>query len=92
MVGSGRVNFGTMDAVVFGKPAAAAVAEEARRLGATRVFLMVSSSLNRNTQEIARVKEALGNRCAAVWDGMPPHTPRRLCSGRRSRPVPPRLI
>ena len=76
MAASGRVNFGTMDAVVFGKPAAEAVAEEARRLRATRVFLMVSSSLNRNTEEIARVKAALGNRCAAVWDGMPPHTPR----------------
>jgi maleylacetate reductase len=76
MAASGRVNFGTMDAVVFGKPAAEAVAEEARRLSATRVFLMVSSSLNRNTDEIARVKAALGNRCAAVWDGMPPHTPR----------------
>jgi maleylacetate reductase len=76
MAASGRVNFGTMDAVVFGKPAAEAVVEEARRLSATRVFLMVSSSLNRNTDEIARVKTALGNRCAAVWDGMPPHTPR----------------
>jgi maleylacetate reductase len=76
MAASGRVNFGTMDSVVFGKPAAEAVAEEARRLSATRVFLMVSSSLNRNTDEIARVKAALGNRCAAVWDGMPPHTPR----------------
>ena len=76
MAASGRVNFGTMDAVVFGKPAAEAVAEEAHRLSATRVFLMVSSSLNRNTEEIARVKAALGNRCAAVWDGMPPHTPR----------------
>jgi alcohol dehydrogenase class IV len=65
-----------MDAVVFGKPAAEAVAEEARRLGATRVFLMASRSLNRNTDEIAKVKGALGDRCAAVWDGMPPHTPR----------------
>src|SRR5262249_50560916 len=76
MAGSGRINFGTMDAVVFGKPAAEAVAEEARRLGATRVFLMVSSSLNRNTAETAGVKTALGTSCAAVWDGMPPHTPR----------------
>ena len=76
MAASGRINFGTMDAVVFGKPAAEAVAEEARRLSATRVFLMVSSSLNRNTEEIAKVKAALANRCAAVWDGMPPHTPR----------------
>ncbi len=73
---SGRVAFGAMDAVVFGKPAAEAVAEEARRLGATRVFLMVSQSLNRNTEEVAKLKAALGNRCAGVWDGMPPHTPR----------------
>jgi maleylacetate reductase len=68
MAASGRVNFGSMDAVVFGKPAAEAVAEEARRLGATRVFLMVSSTLNRNTDEIARVKAALGN--AAPPSGM----------------------
>ena len=42
MVGSGRVNFGIMGAVVFGKPAAEAVAEEARRLSATRVFLTIA--------------------------------------------------
>jgi alcohol dehydrogenase class IV len=73
---SGRVAFGAMDDVVFGTPAAEAVADAARRHGATRAFLMVSSSLNRNTDEIARVRAALGNRCAGVWDGMPPHTPR----------------
>ena len=46
---SGRVTFGEMDAVVFGRPAADAVAEEARRLDAERVFLMVSGTLNRTT-------------------------------------------
>ena len=94
MAASGRINFGTMDAVVFGKPAAEAVAEEARRLSATRVFLMVSSSLNRNTEEIANVKAALGNRCAAVWDGMPPHTPRSavLKATERARAVEADLI
>lgn len=76
MTASGRVGFGAMDEVVFGKPAAEIVADIARRNGATRVFLMVSQSLNRNTDEIAKVKAALGNRCAGVWDGMPPHTPR----------------
>jgi hypothetical protein len=35
------VVFGKMDEVVFGKPAAEAVAQQAQRLGATRVFLMV---------------------------------------------------
>jgi maleylacetate reductase len=40
MLSSGRVVFGEMDEVVFGKPAAEAV-EQTQRLGATRVFLMV---------------------------------------------------
>jgi len=73
----GRVVFSEMDEVVFGKPAAEAVAEEARRLGANRVFLMVSGTLNRETDEIAKVRAALGNRCAGVFDLMPPHTPRK---------------
>jgi maleylacetate reductase len=76
MPAAGRVVFGAMDEVVFGKPAAEAVADAAGRLGATRVFLMVSASLARNTDEIAKIRAALGNRCAGVWDGMPPHTPR----------------
>src|SRR5215468_7286820 len=77
MVQSGRVAFGEMEAVVFGKPAAEAIAEEARRLDAERVFLMVSGTLNRTTDEIAKVRRALGNRFAGIFDHMPPHTPRR---------------
>jgi maleylacetate reductase len=73
---SGRVAFGAMEAVVFGKPAAAAVGEEARRREAERVFLMVSGTLNRTTDEIAKVRQALGNRFAGLFDQMPPHTPR----------------
>jgi maleylacetate reductase len=77
MLRPGRVDFGEMDAVVFGKPAAEAIADEARRLGAERVYLMVSGTLNRTTDEIAKVRHALGNRCAGTFDRMPPHTPRR---------------
>jgi maleylacetate reductase len=73
----GRVAFGAMEAVVFARPAAEAIAEEARRLAAERVFLMVSGTLNRTTDEIAKVRRALGNRCAGIFDSMPPHTPRR---------------
>jgi maleylacetate reductase len=76
MLPSGRVMFGMMDEVVFGKPAAEAVAAQAQRLGATRVFLMLSNSLNRNTDEIGRVRSALGDRFAGSFDRMPPHTPR----------------
>jgi maleylacetate reductase len=77
MLRPGRVEFGEMDAVVFSKPAAEAIAEEARRHGAERVFLMVSGTLNRTTGEIDNVRGALGNRCAGVFARMPPHTPRR---------------
>jgi alcohol dehydrogenase class IV len=61
---AGRVVFSKMDEVVFGEPAADAVAELTRRLGAERVFLMVSGTLNRETDEIAKIRAALGNRCA----------------------------
>jgi maleylacetate reductase len=72
----GRVVFGKMDEVVFGKPAAESVAEQTRRLGAERVLLMVSGTLHRETDEIGKIRAALGNRCVGVFDRMPAHTPR----------------
>ncbi len=76
MTRSGRIVFGRMEEVVYGKPAAQAVAEIAQRAEATRVFLMASSTLNTKTDEIAKVRHALGNRCAGTYAAMPPHTPR----------------
>ena len=77
MVRSGRVVFGKMDEVVFGKPAALAIVEQMDRLGANRAILMVSGTLARNTDEITKVRSALGPRCVAVFDAMPAHTPRQ---------------
>jgi maleylacetate reductase len=37
---------------------------------------MVSGSLNRQTDEIAKIRDALGARCVGLFDAMPPHTPR----------------
>jgi maleylacetate reductase len=76
MASEGRVVFGKMDEVVFGRPAADAVGEQTSRMGAERVLLMVSGTLNRETGEIARIRAALGNRCAGLFDRMPAHTPR----------------
>jgi maleylacetate reductase len=75
-VHQGRVVFGAMDEVVFGRPAAEAVAAQLDRLGATRAFLMVSGTLNRNTNEIEKIRSRLGSRYVATFDAMPPHTPR----------------
>ena len=72
----GRVVFGAMDEVVFGHPAAEAIVAQMDRLGATRGFLMVSGTLNRQTAEIEKIRKALGSRCVATFDAMPPHTPR----------------
>ncbi len=72
----GRVVFGAMDEVVFGRPAAEAVVEQMNRLGAQRAFLMVSGTLRRETDVIEKISRTLGGRCAAIFDAMPAHTPR----------------
>jgi maleylacetate reductase len=77
MTRTGSVVFSKMDEVIFGTPAVQAVADLARRAKPERVFLMVSGTLNRETEAIARIRAALGNTCAAVFDRVPPHTPRK---------------
>jgi maleylacetate reductase len=76
MTQPGQVVFSKMEEVVFGKPAAETVAGLARRRGAERVFLMVSGTLNRETDEIEKLRRALGNHCVGTFDKMPAHTPR----------------
>ena len=76
MDAGGKIVFGKMEEVVFGKPAAESITEQTRRLGAERIFLMVSGTLNRETDVIAKIQAALGNRCVGVFASMPPHTPR----------------
>lgn len=75
---SGTHLFPAMDRVVFGKPAAKALAAEAARLGAQRVFIIASRTLNTRTTEVTRLREALGERCAGVFDGIPQHTSREV--------------
>jgi maleylacetate reductase len=65
-----------MDEVVFGRPASEAIVEQMDRLEAKRAFLMVSGTLNRETDVIENIRRALGVRCAATFDAMTPHTPR----------------
>ncbi len=76
MTGTGHIVFGNMEDVIYGKPAAEAVAQTAGRVGARRVFLMVSGTLRRTTDEVSKVEAALGERCVGIFDDMPQHTPR----------------
>jgi maleylacetate reductase len=75
-VHQGRVVYGAIEEVVFGHPAAGAILSQMDRLGSNRAFLMVSGTLNRQTDEIKNIMQALGARCAGVFDAMPAHTPR----------------
>jgi maleylacetate reductase len=73
---AGEIVFTGMDRVVFGRPAADAVVETADRLGARRVFILASATLNRKTDVVRRITDALGPRYAGVHDDMPGHSPR----------------
>ncbi len=73
---SGMFVFTAVERIVFGQPAAQALRAEAQRLDAKRVFLIVSGTMNRTTDEVAKVREALGGRYAGQYDRVPSHTPR----------------
>ncbi len=72
----GRVNFTKLERVVFGRPTAEALLDEVEARAAERVFLLVSGTLNRETDAIERIRDALGARYAGLSDYMPAHTPR----------------
>ncbi|RJL05518.1 maleylacetate reductase [Paracoccus aestuarii] len=65
-----------MEAVIWGEPAAEALAAEAARLDAHNVFVIASATLNRRTDEVSRIAAALGRRFAGLFDGVRPHVPR----------------
>jgi maleylacetate reductase len=73
---SGRIAFGAMEEVVFGMAAADAVATQVERIGARRVLLMASGTLDRTTGEIEAVRQRLGTRCVGTFNAMPAHSPR----------------
>jgi maleylacetate reductase len=74
----GSYQYPTMESVIYGKAAAEALREEAERLGAKRVYLIASRTLNTTTDEIEKVRTALDDRHAATFDGIPQHTTREM--------------
>ncbi|MCC6918471.1 MAG: iron-containing alcohol dehydrogenase [Alphaproteobacteria bacterium] len=72
---AGAYDYVPLERVRWGTPAAAAVAEEARRLGATRVFVIASRTLSRTTPVVASIREALGAGFAGLFDACREHTP-----------------
>lgn len=91
---SGKLVFPEIERVVYGESAASALSDEAQRQDAHRVFLMVSRTMNRTTDEVTKVRDALGGRYAGLFDAMPSHTPRDavLAAIREARAVDADLI
>lgn len=61
--------------VIYGQPAAGAVASEAERLGAKRALIVTSKSVA-SSKIVAAITNALGARHAGIFDGCTEHTPR----------------
>ena len=79
MATTGVYRYPHMDQVVFGKPCAEALAEETARIGANKVFIVASGTLNRTTDVVKNLVGKLGNRHAGTWDRIASHTPRIDC-------------
>jgi maleylacetate reductase len=91
---AGMHEFLAQDRVIWGRPAAEAVVEEAERRGAQRVFIVTSRTLNRKTDAVERIRVALGARCVGTFDACVEHTPRPsvIAAADAARAVDPDLI
>lgn len=76
MPSAGLYEASALERVVFGRPVAEAAPEEAERIGAERVFMIVSRTLDETTDRIDRLRHALGARHVDDVSGIPAHTPR----------------
>src|SRR3954470_13954644 len=73
---SGAYRFPPMESVVYGRLFAEAAKEQVDRSGANAVFLLASGTLNRETDMVQQLRNALGNRLAGVHARIGAHTPR----------------
>jgi alcohol dehydrogenase class IV len=83
-----------LERVHSGRPCAEALAEEAERLGAKRVFLVASNTLRSKTDEVQKIERALGSRLVGIFDKVRPHVPREdVCAAvAAAEPLKPDLL
>lgn len=83
-----------LERVIFGVPAADAAAQEAERIGASRVFIVASKTLSQKTPLVRGIAERLGKRYAGLFDACAAHTPRSsvIAAARAVRAAKPDLI
>jgi maleylacetate reductase len=90
----GVYEFLALERVIFGEPAANAVLETAKHYGSRRIYLVTSKTLNRSTDEINKIRQALGERYLDTFDECVEHTPRSsvIELARRFRHANPDLV
>ena len=90
----GHYAYVPLERVVWGDPAAIAVAREAVRLKASRVMIVASGTLSRETDAISAIAGALGERYVGVFDRCGEHSPLEsiLACAEAARAVDPDLI
>ena len=91
---TGLHEFLAQDRVIWGKPAAEAVVEEANRRAAKRLFIVTGRTLNRQTDVVTKIRDALGSRCVGTFDECREHTPREsvMAAADAARAARPDLI
>ncbi len=90
----GEYRFLAQERVIFGRPAASAMADEADRRGASRVFLVASKTLSRTTDVVERISRELGDKVVGLFDETVAHVPREtvLALADKVRAASPDLI
>lgn len=71
-----ELHFTRTERVTMGVPTAEAIADEAGKMGCKKVFLLASSSLRENTDEIRKIEAGLGAHHGGTYSGIAPHAPR----------------
>ena len=72
---SGKYDFIQQERVIYGRPAADALSQIAEELGARRLFVVASKTLNRRTDVITSLRAGLGDRVVGVYDDTEEHSP-----------------
>lgn len=72
---SGKYDFIQQERVIYGRPAADAVADVADELGREKLFIVASKTLNRKTDVIEAMRKRLGARITGVFDECEEHSP-----------------
>lgn len=76
MLRQGVFSYPEIERVVFGMPFVEALKTEADRLNVSRIFVLASGTLARQTDCLSRLESEMGGRIAGIYDRLRPHVQR----------------